>query len=359
MKSWEIGKRNLKEIYRNPVLLGFLLGMPIAFMLVFCSAFGGEHASPISMSIVDEDYSQTSFAFIECLGSIEAIELSEPIYSEESQAKKDLENGKIPFYLLIPSGFEEAKQAQQPVSLELAYKEADPMIGLQVKPVIEAVGSKFLGTSPPLNVALKGTESKIKNETVNFFFPGIAVFGLMILIATGAEIIAADREKGFLARMLTTPARPWDFILGYSLPFIPVLIISALIYLGIGMAMGLTIIDNLGHAFLIFFLLGLCSIGIGTIVGSLLKSESQAPICWVFIVPLAMISGAWFSVEGMPSAIRSIAGVLPFIHAIDASRSIINGASVSTIIPDFYWLIGWAVVLFAAGIVLFRRTMAS
>ena len=358
MRFWEIGKRNLKEIYRNPVLLGFLLGMPIAFMLVFCSAFGGEHASPISMSIVDEDHSQTSSAFIQCLGSIEAIELSEA-YIEESQAREALENGKIPFYLLIPSGFEKATQAQTPINLEIAYKAADPMLGQVVKPVVEAVASKFLGTSPLLNIELKGTESKIKNAIVNFFFPGIAVFGLMILIATGAEIIAADREKGFLARMLTTPARPWDFILGYSLPFIPVLIISALIYLGIGMAMGLTIIGNLGLAFLIFFLLGLCSIGIGMIVGSLVKSESQAGVCWIFIVPMAMISGAWFSVEGMPSAIKSIAEALPFIHAIDASRSVINGASFSAVIPDFYWLIGWAVVLFAAGIVLFRRTMAS
>jgi ABC-2 type transport system permease protein len=359
MKFWEIGKRNLKEIYRNRVVLGFLLGMPLAFMLVFCSAFAGEQASPISMSIVDEDQSQTSAAFIQYLGSIDAIELNEPIHSEESQAQEDLENGKISFYLLIPSGFQAAKQAQQTINLELVYKAADPMLGLQVKPIIEAVGSEFLGVAPPLNVELKGTESKIKNETVNFFAPGIAVFGLMILIATGAGMIAGDREKGFLARMLTTPAKPWDFILGYSLPFIPVLIISTLIYLGVGIGLGLTIVGNLGYAFLIFFLIGLCSIGIAMIVGTLLKSESQAPICWVFIVPIAMISGAWFSVGGMPSAVKSVAGALPFIHAIDGSRAVINGASLSAVMPDLYWLVGWAVVLFAAGIVLFRRTMVS
>jgi len=359
MKSWEIGKRNLKEIYRNPVLLGFLLGMPLAFMLVFCSAFGGEQASPIAMSVVDEDHSQTSSAFIQTLGSIEAIKLNEPIYSEKSQAQEDLEESRISFYLFIPSGFEEARQAQQTVNLELVYKAADPMIGLQVKPIIEAVGSEFLGMAPPLNVELKGTESKIKNATVNFFAPGIAVFGLMILVSTATQIIAGDREKGFLARMFTTPARPWDFILGYSLPFIPVLIVSTLIYLGVGMAMGLTIVGNLGYAFLIFFLIGLCSIGIGMIVGSLVKSESQAGVCWIFIVPMAMISGAWFSVEGMPSAVKSVAGALPFIHAIDGSRAIINGSSLSAIMPDLYWLVGWAVVLFAAGIVLFRRKMVS
>jgi len=359
MNFWEIGKRNLKEIYRNPVLLGFLLGMPVAFMLVFCAAAGGGQASPIAMSIVDEDLSQTSSAFRQNLGNIEAIEVNEPIYSEKSQAQEDLEDGRISLYLFIPSGFEEATRTQQAINLELAYKEADPMMGLQLKPIIEAVGFEFLGTAPPLNVELKGTESKIKNPAVNFYAPGIVVFGLMILISTAAEIIAGDREKGFLARMFTTPARPWDFILGYSLPFIPVLIISTFIYLGVGMALGLTVVGNLGHAFLIFFLIGLCAIGIGMIVGSLVKSESQAGVSWIFIVPIAMISGTMFTVERMPSAIRSVAGALPFIHAVDASRAVLNGSSFSAIVLDLYWLIGWAVVLFAIGILLFRRTMVS
>ena len=359
MKFWEIGKRNLKEIYRNPVLLGFLLGMPVAFMLVFIAAAGGGQAGPIAMSIVDEDRSQTSSAFIQYLGSVGAIELNEPVYSEKSQAQEDLDEGKISFYLFIPSGFQATQQAQQTINLELVYKAADPMIGLQVKPIIETVGSEFLGVAPPLNVELKGTESEIKNPAVNFYFPGIAVYGLMILISTAAGIIAGDREKGFLSRLFTTPARPQDFILGYSLPFIPVLVVSTLIYLGVGMALGLTIVGNLGHAFLIFFLIGLCAIGIGMIVGSLVKSESQAGISWLFIVPMAMISGAWFTVDRMPAALRSVAGALPFIHGIDASRAVLNGSSFSAIILDLYWLIGWAVVLFAVGIVLFRRTMVS
>jgi ABC-2 type transport system permease protein len=359
MKFWEIGKRNLKEIYRNPVLLGFLLGMPLAFMLVFVAATGGGQASPITLSIVDEDNSQTSSTFIQYVGSVDAIELNEPVYSEKSQAQEELNEGKISFYLLIPAGFEAAQQTQQTINLELIYKAADPMIGLQLKPIIEAVGSEFLGVAPPLNVELMGTESIIKNPAVNFYAPGIVVFGLMILISTAAEIIAGDREKGFLARMFTTPAKSWDFIMGYSLPFIPVLIISTFIYLGVGIALGLTVVGNLGHAFLVFFLIGLCGIGIGMIVGSLVKSESQAGVSWIFIVPIAMISGTMFTVEYMPSSLRSVAGALPFIHAVDASRAVINGSSFSAIILDFYWLVGWAVVLFATGIVLFRRTMVS
>ncbi|MEJ2048108.1 MAG: ABC transporter permease, partial [Dehalococcoidia bacterium] len=333
--------------------------MPVAFMLVFVAAAGGGQAGPMELNVVDEDQSVNSTAFVQYLGNIEAIKLNEPIYVDEFQAQEDLDEARISFYLLIPSGFGAATQAQQAINLEFIYKGADPMLGLQIKPIIEAIGSEFLGVAPPLNVELKGMESEIKNPAVNFYFPGIAIFGLMILISTAAEIIAGDREKGFLARMFTTPAKPWDFILGYALPFIPVLIISTLIYLGVGMALGLTVVGNLGHAFLIFFLIGLCSIGIGMIVGSLVKSESQAGVSWLFVVPIAMISGAWFTVEFMPSALRSVAGALPFIHAIDASRAVLNGSSFSAITLDIYWIAGWAVVLFATGILLFRRSMVS
>ena len=51
--------------------------------------------------------------------------------------------------------------------------------------------------------------------------------------------------------------------------------------------------------------------------------------------------------------------VFPFTHALDASRSVVtSGASFGDILPDFYWLIGWAVALFVVGIILFRRSMA-
>ena len=346
-------------MYRNPGVLGFLLGMPLAFMLVFCLAFGDEQASPVAMTVVDEDGTQTSAAFITCLGSVPSIELSTPVYAAESSAAQEMETGNIPFYLLIPTGFEQAKWSGQSAELELIYQQADPMIGLRVVPMLKAVASEFWGIESPVTVATRETEQRIENETVNFFAPGVIVFGLMILIPTGAMIIAGDRARGFLSRMLTAPVRPWEFILGYSLPFIPVLIVSTLIYMGVGMAMGLTIVGNLGIAFLLFFLIGLCSVGIAMAVGTLLKSESQSAICYIFIVPLAMISGAWFSVDGMPEAVKTVAEALPFIHAIDASRGIINGAALSTVTTDLYWIAGWALAFFAAGIILFKKQMES
>ena len=97
------------------------------------------------------------------------------------------------------------------------------------------------------------------------------------------------------------------------------------------------------------------------VMGTVAKTEDQATgVPWIFIVPLAMISGAWFQIEYMPAAVIKVAEVFPFLHAINACRDVISeGASLSSISHDLYWLIGWTVALFALGIVSFRRSMAK
>ncbi|MBA7635041.1 putative multidrug ABC transporter permease YbhR [subsurface metagenome] len=203
-------------------------------------------------------------------------------------------------------------------------------------------------------------EAEIKDEYINYLIPGMAVFGLMVLITSVGGIVVRDRVRGFLSRLMTTPARPSDFVFGYTLPFIPVILIAIAIYLGVGMLMGLSIIGNLGLAYLILFIIGICCLGIGMIIGTLARSEEQASGApWIFIIPLVMISGAWWPVEQMPLVIKSIAEALPFLHAMDACRDVITrGTGFTGILPDLYWLIGWTVALFAIGIVLFRRSMA-
>ena len=358
MRFWEIGKRNLKELYRDPIALGFLLGMPVAFILIFSLAYAGQTAEPVTLGVVDEDRSQISQAFIDILDDIPVLEIKST--ESTSQAEEALSNGELPAYLVVPSGFSRAIKENQLVNLSLAYDEADPMLPQRIIPAIREVTLEFLNISLPVNIEIVQKETNIANPFVNWFIPGMAVYGLMILIPTVGGIMVRDRLKGFLPRLMTTPARPSDFIFGYTLPFIPVIIISTAIYLGVGFLMGLSIIGNFGLAYLILFATGICCLGIGMIMGTVSRSEDQASGApWIFIVPLAMISGAFLQTEYMPAAVTKVAGVFPFLHAMNACRDVISGgASLSSISHDLYWLVGWTVALFAIGIVLFRRSMA-
>jgi len=170
-----------------------------------------------------------------------------------------------------------------------------------------------------------------------------------------------DKEKGFLSRLLTTPARPLDFLSGYSLCLVFIAIAQIILFMAAAYGFGVDIVGSLWLVFLVFLLTGLCSIGIGMVVASLSKSENQAePLCWIFAMPLAMLSGCWFSIDLLPSYLRCIALAFPYAHAIDASRGVlIRGVGIEAISTDFLFLVGWAVVIFVIGIILFRRSMRS
>ena len=62
--------------------------------------------------------------------------------------------------------------------------------------------------------------------------PGVTVFGLSFITLFSATVIAKDRNSSFLQRLYTTPLTPADFILGYTLPILPLAVAqTAICYL--------------------------------------------------------------------------------------------------------------------------------
>jgi ABC-2 type transport system permease protein len=196
---------------------------------------------------------------------------------------------------------------------------------------------------------------------MDFIAPGIIIFGLMIMIPTPPRIMLRDKESRFLYRLLPTPARPWEFITGYSMGLAVIAVVQIITFILLGWLFGMDIVGNIGLAFGVFLLTAVCSIGIGMIVASLTKSENQGEsLSWLFSIPLALVSGVWFSAEFMPTYIQTFAKAFPFIHAVDAARAVITrGVGFEAISGDVFFLIGWAIGIFILGIILFGRTMRS
>jgi ABC-2 type transport system permease protein len=365
MRIWELCKRNLKETYRDPLGMGFLLGFPLVFMLLFGAIFGGDTVSSFPVGVVDEDNTPLSQAFVsEALTKVSVLKVIS--YDDADTARKDLKFGELDAYVVIPPGFgQQVSQNWQgektDITLEMTYDESELMISEQLISIINAVARAFARIEIPLTINANPIHIETEITYVDFIGPGIIIFGLLILIPTSARTVVRDKEKGMLSRLLTTPARPLDFILGYSLYLVGIAIAQIIIFVVLARLLGMDIVGNVWLAFLIFFLTGLCSIGVGMVIASLSKSENQAePMAWLFSMPLAMLSGCWFSIEMMPQYLRGFAYAFPYAHAIGAARGVlIRGVGMEAISTDFFFLIGWAVVVFAIGIILFRRSMRS
>jgi ABC-2 type transport system permease protein len=193
--------------------------------------------------------------------------------------------------------------------------------------------------------------------TPTFLVPGIVLLGFATLTDSSGMILARDRERAFLSRLLTAPLRASDFIYAYSLPYILVAIIQIVLVFAVGGLLGLEISGNLGLVFLVLLIMSIGYIGLGMIMGSVF-TYTQVAIVWVVVMLLTVFGGAWMDLEVIGGAIQSSMSVLPFAHALDASRDVmINGAGFDDIAIDFIWVLGYTVVFLALGIFLFRRRM--
>lgn len=365
MRFWQLFIRNLKETYRDLLALGFLLAFPLLFMVVFGAALGGTSNPSYNIAVVDNDHSQGSAAFIDdALGQVPTFKISNLTSSDE--ASKQLKLGDLRAFIVIPPGFGEAvaqveQGARAEIGLDVTYDESDLSVSSEIVSTINVTLRTFAKIEIPVTVTAHPVNIKNKPNQMDFLAPGIIVFGLLIMIPTSARIMVRDKEKGYLARLLTTPTHPWEFILGYTLCLVLIATAQIFFFVLCGRLFGMHIVGNLGLAFLVFLLTAIASIGLGMVAASLSKSESQAePLTWLLSMPLAVLSGVWFSISFMPKYIQTIANIFPYAHAVEAARAVlIRGAGIAAVQSDLIFLAAWGVGVTILGIILFGRTMRS
>ena len=192
---------------------------------------------------------------------------------------------------------------------------------------------------------------------VEHLTPGVAVFGLSFMTLFSATLIAKDRGSSLLRRLYTTPLTPLDFILGYTLPILPMAVAQATICYLAALFLGLEMTVNLLFAILFILPVSLLYIGIGLLCGSVLTDKQAGGICGGLLTNLsAWLSGTWFDLDLVGGAFKTIANALPFVHAVELERGVLAG-NFSEALPHLWWVLGYAVLTLAAAVGLFLRQM--
>ena len=216
-----------------------------------------------------------------------------------------------------------------------------------------------LGFPLVLLLLLSAIQANIPVELfeIHHLTPGITVFGLAFVSLFSASIISKDRSSSFLRRLYTTPMTPGDFILGYTLPLIPMALLQGLICYMTAIALGLEPTISIVYALLLLLPVSLLYIALGLLCGSLLNDKQVGGICGALLTNLsAWLSGIWFDLELVGGAFQDVAYALPFIHAVELERAALAG-DLSAIFPHLWWVLGYAVGLLILSIAAFLRQM--
>ncbi len=183
--------------------------------------------------------------------------------------------------------------------------------------------------------------------------PGVAVFGQSFLTLFAATLISRDRAGSFLQRLYTTPLTGADYILGYALPLVPMGLAQSAVCYGAAACLGLPAANIpaavlSGLPGLLFF------IGLGLLCGTVLSDKQVGGLCGALLTNLtAWLSGTWFDLDLVGGWFRSLAGALPFMHAVDLQRAALAGRPAWA---DLGWVLGYmAASLVLAGTVFAGR----
>lgn len=197
----------------------------------------------------------------------------------------------------------------------------------------------------------------VKLFEIQHLTPGITIFGLSFMTLFSATIIAKDRGSSLLQRLYTTPLTSVDFILGYTLPIIPIAIAQSVICYIAAIILGIDITINIIYAVISIIPVSILYIALGLLCGSVLNDKQVGGICGALLTNLsAWLSGIWFDLDLVGGTFKNVSYLLPFAHAVDMERAILAGNFVD-IFPHLWWVLGYAVVLLALAVLLFLQQM--
>ena len=187
--------------------------------------------------------------------------------------------------------------------------------------------------------------------------PGIAVFGLAFMTLFSATLISKDRQSSFTERLYTSPMTALDFILGYTLPLIPIAIAEGVATYAVAIVLGLDVSVNIIVSILALIPIALLYIGLGLLCGSVLNDKQVGGICGALLTNLsAWLSGIWFDLNLVGGAFKKVAYALPFVHSVEMQRAVVGG-DFSAIFSHLWWVLGYAVIIIVAAVVLFLKQM--
>ena len=187
--------------------------------------------------------------------------------------------------------------------------------------------------------------------------PGITVFGLSFMTLFSATIIAKDRSSSLLQRLYTTPLTPTDFILGYTLPIVPIAVVQSIVCYIAAIVLGLNLTVTIIFAVVFIIPISVLYIALGLLFGSILTDKQVGGICGALLTNLsAWLSGVWFDLDLVGGVFRKVAYALPFVHAVEMERAVLAG-NYAGIFPHLWWVLGYAAAALTAAVVLFLRQM--
>jgi len=165
---------------------------------------------------------------------------------------------------------------------------------------------------------------------LQFVAPGVIGMSVLFTSVFSGIGLLWDRQFGFLKETLVAPVPRITVMIGKTLGGATVATIQGLLVLIICLIAGFRPVSwaALPIALVFMILTAIVFAGLGMAIGSTLQDMQGFQLIMNFVVmPIYFLSGALFPLTGLPSVLSFLTRIDPLSYGIDGLRSVLLGAS--------------------------------
>lgn len=191
------------------------------------------------------------------------------------------------------------------------------------------------------------------------FTPGIVVFGFSFISLFTAMLISKDRTTSLLIRLGISPMKPIEYILGYMLSIIPIIIIQNTLFFILAIILGLSFSINIIWAILISIIIAILFIAIGIIIGSLFSEKASSGISSIIVQLVCFTSGMYFPRELLGDVFSKICEFLPFESCVTIIKGIMNNNLEIISARNIVVFCTYTIAILVISVIVFKKKMIS
>lgn len=188
-----------------------------------------------------------------------------------------------------------------------------------------------VGAEPKVRQEIEGEQTRY----IDWLVPGILGMNMMFSCLFGiGYVIVRYRKNGYLKRLYATPLNALEYLSAQVVSrLFLVMAINSVVLVAAVYLLDLRMDGSWITLGLVGVLGSLSLISMGLIVGARVQSEELAGgllnlITW----PMMLVSGVWFSLEGLDPAFQQAAMIFPLTHMLEAARAVmLDGAGLAQI----------------------------
>ena len=213
----------------------------------------------------------------------------------------------------------------------------------------------------PLFLLFIFQQINIPSESYNIenFTPGIVIFGFSFITLFTATLVAKDRSTSLLIRLGISPMKSVDYILGYMLSIIPMILIQNILFFSLALILKLPFTPYILLAILISVFISIIFISLGLIIGSLVSEKASSGISSIVVQLVAFTSGMYFPLELLGNGFATVCKVLPFESCVTILKAFVN-ANFTLIEPrNIIVLLVYTILILIISILIFKKKMLN